>query len=187
MKFFLTLTILFFQILNLNSQPFKKVDEYKKYLLKNLKSIDNIEGIWEINKTMDAGFRDTDPRYRSIQTPSAQGTLAPFTVAIIKMGENIYKTFPVIDIIDEITDDYSPCNTFWFKSTARENQYIFDNGAPCNYSYHDKAYINSEGDLIFSGNFEETQRSVISWNNFRIKAIKLSPTSSDIKNYRLNN
>ena len=169
------------------SQPFKKTDEYKNYLLKNLNTIDYLEGIWEISSTMDAGFRDNDPRYRSIQTPSAKGTLAPYTVAIIKMGDNIYKTFPVIEMIGKITEDTSPCSTYWFKSTARDKQYIFDNDAPCKYSYHDKAIINSEGDLVFSGNFEEVEGSVISWNNFSIKATKISPTASEIRNYKLKN
>jgi hypothetical protein len=166
------------------SQPFKKTDEFKNYLLKNINTIDYLEGIWEISSTMDVGFRDKDPRYKSIQTPSAKGTLAPYTVAIIKMGDNIYKTFPVIEMIDLITVDASPCSTYWFKSTARDGQYIFDNGAPCQYSYHDKAFINSEGELVFSGNFEESEGSVISWNNFSIRATKLSPTASEIRNYK---
>jgi hypothetical protein len=187
MKKFLLLCTLVFLFFISYSQPFKKTDEYKNYLLKNINTIDYIEGIWEISNTMDAGFRDNDPRYKSIQTPSAKGTLAPYTVAIIKMGDNVYKTFPVIEMLDAITIDASPCSTYWFKSTARDRQYIFDNGAPCKYSYHDKAIINSEGDLIFSGNFEEVESSVISWNNFSIKATKLSPTASEIRNYKFKN
>lgn len=181
------LIIIIFQTNFSYSQPYNKTVDYKKYLLENIKSIDNIEGIWEFNNTMNAGFRDINPKFKSITTPSAKGTLAPYTVAIIKMGDNIYKTFPVIEVIGKITLDNNPCNTYWFKSTSRDNQYIFENGSPCDYSYHNKAYIDSEGDLIFSGDFEETTGSIMSWNNFSIKAIKLTPSASDIRNYKPNN
>jgi len=165
------------------SQQYKNVDEYKKYLLKNNISNDDIEGVWEVSKTISIGFKDQDPRASNVPFPDASGTVAPYNFAIIKINDNVFRTYPV-DIFGNINESNSQCGEYWFKSTSRERQYIFDNGSPCDYLHHGIAYINSNGDLIFSAKNEEVKRGVISWNNFSITAVKISPTASDIKKYK---
>ena len=168
------------------TQQFKTIDELKNHLLKNNATIDPIEGVWDVSHYWDVGFKDIDPRYRN-STPSFNpGFLAPYKIAIIKDFDNDYTAYRVDDFFGNISNIDDKCQSWHFKQTSKEGIYIYDNGAPCKYSYHGKAIIKIDGDLNFSGKFEEKEGSVVSWNNFEITATKISPTISEIRNYKNN-
>lgn len=162
------------------SQPYKTEKEFKAYLLENNEKLDFIEGIWEFNKNVKSGVTDT--KNKNIEFPSFNIGVAPYKVAIIKVSENNFFCY-YVDILDRIKE-IDACGSYWFKSTAIEGQYIYDVGASCKYSYHDKAIIKSNGDLYFSGKFEENKDDMFSWDNFTVTATKLSPTPSEIRNYK---
>ena len=75
--FLILFTLISYSLL---AQPFKKINEFQAYLQKNAATINKIEGLWEINKTIDSGTLITLP---------------PYKVAIIKVGENAYNTFAI--------------------------------------------------------------------------------------------
>lgn len=164
------------------SQPYKTEKEFKTYLLENNEKLDFIEGIWEFNKNIKKGFTDTKNKNKNIEFPSFNIGVAPYKVAIIKGLENNFFCY-YVDILDRITE-IDACGSYWFKSTAIEGQYIYD-VVSCKYaSYHDKAIIKSNGDLYFEGKFEEYKDDMFSWDNFTVTATKLSPTPSEIRNYK---
>jgi TonB-dependent SusC/RagA subfamily outer membrane receptor len=137
---FLLLYILNFFILN--AQPFKKTNDFKEYLEKYATSLNTIEGIWEINKTIDSGSIIALPSYK---------------VAIIKVGENTYKTFPVNATTGEIKEDTECANSYIFKQKNRKGRYDVELSSTCNSTYHDKAIVNTQGELAFSGKVEQNE------------------------------
>lgn len=162
------------------SQPFKTEKDFKAYLLENNEKLDFIEGIWEFNKVLKSGMTDT--KNKNFKFPSFNTEVAPYRVAIIKVSDNNFFCY-YVNLIGRITE-IDACGSYWFKSTATEGQYIYDVGASCKYSYHDKAIIKSNGDLYFDGKFEERKDDMFRWDNFSVTATKLSPTQTEIKNYK---
>lgn len=126
----------------LNAQPFKSTNEYKAYLQKNTTVLNKMEGIWEINKTIDSGI------ITAVQ---------PYQVAIIKVGENTFKTFQINVNTGAILEDTETCNTFIFKSKNRVGRYEVSLSSTCNATYEDKAIINAQEELIFSGKIEQNE------------------------------
>lgn len=181
-KLFL-LSTLFGVCFETKSQPYKTEKEFKAYLLENSETLDFIEGIWEINQNIKTGLTDTKNKNFNNQFPPFNINVFPYKVAIIKVSENNFFCYTV-DILDRIEETGDPCSKYWFKSTAIEGQYIYDVGALCQRSYHGKAMIKTSGDLYFEGKFEEYKNDIISWYNFTVTATKLSPTPSEIRNYK---
>ena len=135
--FFLLLILNFFI---LNAQPFKNINDYKAYLEKYASALNQIEGIWEINKTIDSGVITTMP---------------PYQVAIIKVSENTFKSFPINEITGTINEDTECANSYIFKPKNRKGRYDVELSSTCSFSYHDKAFINAHGELAFSGKIEQ--------------------------------
>ena len=127
---------------SLMAQPFKKINEFKEYLQKNTATINKIEGIWELTKTIDSGTLITLPSYK---------------VAIIKVGENAYTTFSINEITGEIKEDAESCNSYIFKSKNRKGRYEVALNNACSFIYHDKAIINAQGELLFEGKTEQNE------------------------------
>jgi TonB-dependent SusC/RagA subfamily outer membrane receptor len=127
---------------SLMAQPFKKINEFKEYLQKNAATINKIEGIWELTKTIDSGTLITLPSYK---------------MAIIKVGENAYNTFTINEITGEIKEDAEPCNSYSFKSKNKKAKYEVALNNACSFSYHDKAVINTQGELLFEGKTEQNE------------------------------
>ena len=127
---------------SLMAQPFKKINEFKEYLQKNTATINKIEGIWEVTKTIDSGTLITLPSYK---------------VAIMKVGENAYNTFAMNEITGEIKEDTSLCNSYIFTSKKRVGRYEVELSKACSFTYHDKAIINAQGELLFEGKTEQNE------------------------------
>jgi TonB-dependent SusC/RagA subfamily outer membrane receptor len=144
MKKLLFLLFLILDSLILNAQPFKKLGEFKEYLQKNATTVNKIEGIWEMNKTIDSGVITTMP---------------PYQVAIIKVGENIFKTFAINEITGTINEDTECANSYIFELKNRKGRYDVELSSTCSFSYHDKAFINAQGELTFSGKIEQNLNS----------------------------
>lgn len=140
MKKSISLLVFFLAFSMLNAQPFKKMDAYKDYLLKNANTIDKIEGIWEISKTLDTSNKENGSKYKS----------SPYLVAIIKMGFKKYKTFAVNERRGTIEEDTDSSSVYWFKSKSRKGKYFIINCSTCDNSYEDMAYMNASGELHFS-------------------------------------
>ena len=132
-----------------NAQPFKKMDEYKAYLLKNANTLDKIEGIWEISKRVDIGEK----------------TIPLYLVAIIKMAPKSFKIFSVNETMGTIIEDTGSCSPYWFKSKHRKGHYEIINNSSCNFDDEDKAIINAEGLLQFSGKSETIENYATSKGN----------------------
>lgn len=164
------------------SQEYKNDVDFKKYLIENNQKLDPIEGIWEFNKKVSNGFRDNDKSSKNIQFPSYNIDVAPYKVAIVKNSTYNFICYK-LDFFGKLIE-MKGCGDFAFRTTAIDNQYIYDVNPSCKESYHDKAFIKSNGDLSYSGKFEEYQGTVFSWNNFSVLATKLSPTTSEIRNYQ---
>lgn len=164
------------------SQPFKNEKEFKAFLLENNEKLDFIEGIWEFNKNVEIGLIDKKNRKynKDVLTPNYNFEVVPYRVAIIKGIDNNFFTYSIEPIFGTITESKAS-GTYWFKSTAIEDQYIYDElGA--SRDYHGKAFIKTNGDLHFEGKFEENGKEFIKYDNFTITATKLSPTQAEIRN-----
>jgi len=163
------------------SQQFKTVDEYKQFLLENIDKSDIIEGIWQFNKKVETGFYDKDYDYNKLPPTSFNIEVAPFKVAIIKGLNNNYFTYEV-DIFDRITE--KKYIDYHFESTAIDGQYLYnDYSPPCKDCYcTGKAFIKSDGDLYFECKNETYKNGMRSWDNYYVKATKVSPTQSEIRN-----
>ena len=132
------------------SHPFKNEKEFKAYLLENSEKLDFIEGIWEFNKNIESGLTDTKNRKydKDAAPPAFNIGIAPYRVAIIKGIDNNYFTYSIEPFFGTISETKG-CGSYWFKSTAIEGQYIYDEaGASCKYYYHGKAVIKTNGDLF---------------------------------------
>ncbi len=137
--FLILFTLISYSLL---AQPFKKINEFQAYLQKNAATINKIEGLWEINKTIDSGTLITLP---------------PYKVAIIKVGENAYNTFAINEMTGEIKEHTESCNSYIFKSKNRMGRYDVELSSACSSTYHDKAIINAQGELEFSGKVEQNE------------------------------
>ena len=137
--FLILFTLISYSLL---AQPFKKINEFQAYLQKNAATINKIEGLWEINKTIDSGTLITLP---------------PYKVAIIKVGENAYNTFAINEMTGEIKEYTESCNSYIFKSKNRMGRYDVELSSACSSTYHDKAIINAQGELEFSGKVEQNE------------------------------
>lgn len=174
-----------------NSQPFKTQTSFKEYLLQNSDKVDFIEGIWEFNQRTETGWYDKDYDYKKLPPTSFNLQIFPYRIAIMKTDDSHYLCYP-ISTVDQFTDNVSErnansCNDFMFELTAIEGQYLYSNLSNSCKSYQDckgKAYIKQDGDLYFECKKEEYKDGVRSWDNFYLTATKLSPTQTEIRNWK---
>jgi S1-C subfamily serine protease len=168
-----------------NSQPFKTQSSFKQYLLENIDKADYIEGIWEFSIKEESVWGLNNYNW---PTHSKNIDHPTFKMAIMKSNGSQYISFPITAGDDFLGDGISDHNdtyyaNFTFTSTASEGQYLFANSSNFIQDFSGckgKAYINKDGDLYFE--CKKSEKS--SFSNFYIVATKLSPTQTEIRNWK---
>jgi hypothetical protein len=180
--------LLFFIFLSMfslvgHSQPYKTLNEYKKYLLENSDNLDFLEGVWEINVNWNTGMTSIKKEFRKHDLPPFNINIFPYKIAIIKLAEDYYKCYS-INHLGKIYEGENFCFNFIFKPTAIEGQYIYETPSKCDREYRGNAIIGTNGDLIFEGKYEKIESETLVWDKIKVSTTKLSPTTNEIKRFK---
>ena len=159
------------------SQTYKTEQEFKDYLIANIRTIDPIEGIWN-----GQSERNTKYYYDGhTMNQDGGGRGCCFRIIIIKERDN-YVAYSSNEFSKKISICTTCCSDFNFEKTSSSNQYLFRFSCASNF-YTGKAYMSDKVSLSFTSkdeSYNSNGASSISTETFSFT--KLSLNEDDIKN-----
>lgn len=155
--------------------PYNTEVEFKNYLIKNIRTIDPIEGIWA-GKIVDSDIK-TDSWGKTNRYSET-----PIDIRIIIIGENGNYSAYQSNSITQVISNISPClEQYKFEKIATVGEYLFS--SPCPSAYPSgQAFLTNTNTLDFTINSSSDPGSLYRKQERSVHLRKISLNDADIKN-----